>query len=33
MDFISGLPLSDRHDTNLVVVCHLTKMALFIPTF
>src|SRR5882724_10831434 len=28
-----GLPLSDRHDTILVVVCHLTKMALFIPTF
>jgi len=27
------LPLSDGHDTILVVVCHLTKMALFIPTF
>jgi len=33
MDFIEGLPLSDRHDMILVVVCHLTKMALFIPTF
>src|SRR5882672_2865176 len=28
-----GSPLSDGHDTILVVVCHLTKMALFIPTF
>src|SRR5882724_230173 len=33
MDFIERLPLSDGHDTILVVVCHLTKMALFIPTF
>src|SRR5467141_3049932 len=33
MDFIEGLPLSDGHDTILMVVCHLTKMALFIPTF
>src|SRR6266481_1551539 len=33
MDFIEGLPLSDGHDTILVIVCHLTKMALFIPTF
>src|SRR5882724_10943346 len=33
MDFIEGLPLSDGHDTILVVVCHLTKMALFIPPF
>src|SRR5882724_10103178 len=33
MDFIKGLPLSDGHDTILVVVCCLTKMALFIPTF
>jgi len=24
--------LSDGHDMILVVVCHLTKMALFIPT-
>ena len=32
MDFIEGLPLSDGCDTILVVVCHLTKMALFIPT-
>src|SRR5882724_4683209 len=33
MDFIEGLPLSNGHDTILVVVCHLTKMVLFIPTF
>jgi len=33
MDFIEGLPFSDGHDTILVVVCHLTKMALFTPTF
>src|SRR5882724_6837660 len=33
MDFIEGLPLSDGQDMILVVVCHLTKMALFIPTF
>ena len=33
LDFIEGLPPSDGHDTILVVVCHLTKMALFIPTF
>src|SRR6266481_3758281 len=33
MDFIEGLPLSDGHDTILVIMCHLTKMALFIPTF
>jgi len=33
MDFIEGLPLSKGHDTILVVVCRLTKMALFIPTF
>jgi len=33
MDFVEGLPLSDGQDTILVVVCHLTKMALFIPTF
>jgi len=33
MDFIKALPLSDGHNTILVVVCHLTKMALFIPTF
>jgi len=30
MDFIEGLPLLDRRDMILVVVCHLTKMALFI---
>jgi len=28
-----GAPLSNGHDTILVVLCHLTKMALFIPTF
>ena len=33
MDFIEGLPLLDGHDMILVVVCCLTKMALFIPTF
>src|SRR5882724_2174565 len=33
MDFIERLALSDGHNTILVVVCHLTKMALFIPTF
>src|SRR5882724_1301133 len=33
MDFIEGLPLSNGHDTILVVVYCLTKMALFIPTF
>ena len=33
MDLIEGIPLSDGHSTILVVVCHLTKMALFIPTF
>jgi len=25
--------MSNGHDTILVVVCHLTKVALFIPTF
>jgi len=33
MDFIEGLPLSEKHDTILVVVCHQTKMTLFFPTF
>src|SRR5882724_1446065 len=33
MDFIEGLPLLDGQDIILVVVCHLTKMELFIPTF
>ena len=32
MDFIEGLPLSDSYDTILVIVCHLSKMALFIAT-
>jgi len=32
MDFIEGLPLSENHDTILVIVCRLSKMALFIPT-
>ena len=32
MDFIEGLPLSDGHNKILVLVCHLNKMALFIPT-
>ena len=33
MDFIEGLPLSEGHDTILVIVCRLSKMALFIPTY
>src|SRR5882672_149473 len=33
MDFIEGLPISNGHNTILVVVCHLTKKELFIPTF
>jgi len=33
MDFIEGLPLSDGHDTILVIGCQLMKMALFIPMF
>lgn len=33
MDFIEGLPLSEGHDMILVIVCRLTKMALFIPTY
>ena len=32
MDFIEGLPLSDGYNTILVIVCHLSKMALFIAT-
>ena len=32
MDFIEGLPLSDGYNTILVIVCHLSKMALFIVT-
>ena len=32
MDFIEGLPLSDGYDTILVIVCRLSKMALFIAT-
>jgi hypothetical protein len=33
MDFIEGLPLADGFDTILVIVCRLTKMGLFIPTY
>lgn len=32
MDFIDQLPLSQTHDSILVIVCRMTKMALFIPT-
>ena len=32
MDFIEGLPLLDGYDTILVIVCCLSKMALFIVT-
>ena len=32
MDHIEGLPLSSGYDTILVIVCCLTKMALFITT-
>ena len=32
MDFIEGLPLSEGYDTILVIVCRLSKMALFIAT-
>ena len=32
MDFIEGLLLSEGYDTILVIVCHLSKMALFIAT-
>src|SRR5882724_436947 len=32
MDHIEGLPMSSGYDTILVIVCHLTKMALFIAT-
>ena len=32
MDFIEGLPLSDSYNTILVIVCRLSKMALFIAT-
>ena len=32
MDFIGSLPLSDSHNTILVIVCCLSKMALFIVT-
>src|SRR5882724_5542082 len=32
MDHIEGLPMSSGYDTILVIVCRLTKMALFIAT-
>ena len=32
MDFIKGLPLSNGYDTILVIVCHLSKMGVVIPT-
>ena len=32
MDFIEGLLLSEGYDTILVIVCRLSKMALFITT-
>jgi transposase InsO family protein len=32
MDFIEKLPTSDSHDSILVVVDRLTKLAIFIPT-
>ena len=31
MDFITDLPISDEHDTILVVIDRLTKMSHFIP--
>lgn len=31
--FIEGLPLLEGHDMVLVVICRLTKMPLFIPTY
>lgn len=31
MDLIEGLPLSDKYDSILVIVCRFSKMALFIP--
>ena len=33
MDFIEGLPLSEGHDTILIIICHLSKMAFFISTY
>jgi hypothetical protein len=33
MDLIEGLPTSDGYDTILVIVCRMTKMGIFIPTY
>ena len=32
MDFIEKLPMSDGSDTILVIIDHLTKQSIFIPT-
>ena len=32
MDFIKKLPMSDSSDTILVIIDHLTKQSIFIPT-
>ena len=32
MNFIEELPLSNGYDTVLVIICHLSKVGLFIPT-
>ena len=32
MDFIEKLPMSDSSDTILVIIDHLTKQSIFIPT-
>ena len=33
MDFIEKLPMSDSSNTILVIIDHLTKQSVFIPTF